>query len=271
MIAVFYATGFVAFSIWLAVRIVNGWRPTRRFAALTVSAVAVLFGIWAGLTHFQYRRQMAAIAVVERLGGSVDYHYEAPEWLLRLRPGVAFFGAEPIGPDALRRWLPAETILDYTVVINGVSLDNGPGMTFRSNLSGEWRDVEVEDPTDADLIYVAQFDKLERLYLRETRIGDAGLAKLRGLRHIKTLYLSFTQITDASMDLVAGFEHLETLRLVGTRVSDTGLARLANLKHLQELDVRKTRVTDAGLALFRGRAGLTLVNDDDHPGYLTHY
>ena len=166
-----------------------------------LSFLTLLGACWLPI-HTRYRHQMEAIAVVERLGGSVNYHYAAPDWLQRLQPGVRF-GIEPLGPDWIREMLPAERIVDYTLVVDEVSLDNGPGMTIRSNLSGEMQEVELEDPTDEDLLYVARFTGLERLYLRRTRISDAGLRHLRNLRQLRDLYLSCTQITDESADIIA--------------------------------------------------------------------
>jgi hypothetical protein len=237
-----------------------------------LSFLTLLGACWLPI-HIRYRHQMEAVAVVERLGGSVNYHYAARKWLQRLQPRVRF-GIEPLDADWIREMLPAGPIVDYTLVVDYVSLDNGPGATILSNLSGEMQEMELVNPTDEDLLYVARFTGLERLYLRQTRISDAGLRHLRNLRQLRALYLSYTQITDQSADIIAGFENLESLRLVDTGVTDSGVAKLKALRHLQELDVRGTQVTEKGLKPFRGIPGLRLLGngaDDPEPGLRSTY
>jgi hypothetical protein len=58
--------------------------------------------------------------------------------------------------------------------------------------------------------------------------------------------LALTKVTDAGLNELAGLKQLQRLYLGGTRVTDAGLKHLAGLKQLQELSVGGTRVTDAG-------------------------
>ena len=242
-------------------------RPRWKLVPLVLLALGMAFLAWFLPVHIRYRRQWEAIAFIERHGGSVEAHSAAPEWLLRLRSGEYVRpGYEPIGPNWFRKCLPARFIVRYFLVIDGVSVDNGPGNRALSDISGERRDVHREEITNDEVAYIARFPQLERLYLRNTDVGDEGLEHLHKLRHLKHLYLSFTQITDKSAETLAGFENLEMLRLVGTPITDAGLIRLQGLKHLRELDVRGTRVTSAGLVPFQARSGLLLLWDDpDNP------
>jgi len=219
--------------------------------------------IWLVSLQLHYRWQMEAITVVERLGGTVRCRRHAPDWLVQLLPDGSPPSTRGLGPNWIRQCLPAQRLIDYTLVVEEVWLDNGPGMRVNSNLSGERNDVGTEDPTDEDLRFVARFVNLKRLYLRDTRISDAGLKNLRPLQNLEVLLLSRTQITDESMEVVAGFQKLETLRLFQTRLTDAGLAQLRQLKHLTELDVGDTQVTEEGLKPFRNRAGFRLEYDFD--------
>ena len=66
------------------------------------------------------------------------------------------------------------------------------------------------------------------------------------------LGLDETKMTDAGLKELAGLKSLQALYLAGTRVTDAGLKEVAGLKSLQTLDVRRTKVTDAGLKELAG-------------------
>lgn len=78
LIAQFVAASLTAFSIWMAVRIVNGKKPTRPSCVRTVGIFCVLRTACIGAAESQYWRQMRAIGMVERLGGSVVARSNAP-------------------------------------------------------------------------------------------------------------------------------------------------------------------------------------------------
>lgn len=261
-----FGAALAAFGLWVAVRIVNGRKPTVRFILLSVGGIGAILGTWAGIVHHQYRQQMEAIEVVERLGGAVICRHDAPMWVQSLQPDdVRPWVIEGWGPVWLRECLPAKTVVDHFDVVEEVHLDNGPGIKLASNLSGRAKSREYPGrvaPTDADLVQVAKFVHLKDLYLRNTQIGDAGINSIRGLRELKLLAVSHTRITDKSMDIVAGFENLEHLRINGTRVTDAGLARVVQLKKLNYLETRGPSITESGLKPFRGRPDLHLVAND---------
>ncbi len=66
------------------------------------------------------------------------------------------------------------------------------------------------------------------------------------------LCLNLTKVTDAGLKELAGLKSLQALYLAGTQVTDAGLKELAGLKSLQILDLRGTKVTDAGLKELAG-------------------
>lgn len=249
---------------------------TWRLVALLFAGLAAIVCAWLTSIHLSYRRQMEAVAMIERLGGSIRYDTDAPEWLQRLQPDEALeglFGPQLVGlgPNWLRARLPVQTVVDELLRIDAVYLDNGPGMKSESNLSGEHRDVAEVDPTDDDLALIARLPHIQNLYLRDTRIGDEGVRHLRTLGGLTDLFLSFTQITDESLEVVAGFRNLKRLRLVGTGITDVGLARLVVLSELEELDVRATNVTSAALAPFLARPGLTVRHNAPDEPVLLHF
>src|SRR5579885_2124064 len=111
MIMVLPAFGatLAAFGLWIAVRIANGRKPTVRFIVLSVGAFGAILGTWVWIVHHQYRQQLAAIEVVERLGGAVICRHDAPMWVQRLQSDeeVPPYGIEGFGPKWFRECLPA--------------------------------------------------------------------------------------------------------------------------------------------------------------------
>ena len=124
---------------------------------------------------------------------------------------------------------------------------------------------------DEELAHVAALPTLEKLYLYDTQVGDAGLASvrelgglqllglgrtnvsdaglshLRGLRRLQVLWLGQTRVTDEGMKEVAALTGLRRLHLGGTRIGDAGVGHLRVLQRLVELELHDTAVSDAGL------------------------
>ena len=74
------------------------------------------------------------------------------------------------------------------------------------------------------------------------------------------LCLNGTKMTDAGLKELAGLKSLQALDLGGTQVTDAGLKELAGLKSLRALDLRWTQVTDAGLKELAGLKSLQTLN-----------
>lgn len=135
-----------------------------------------------------------------------------------------------------------------------------------------WRDGGVTDlelspqhhfVTDSTLENLKYLNRLQALGLSEcSRITDAGLAQLAGLKHLRILDLGrgiivedYTYrasegrpLTDACLPHLAKLVNLRELCLAGSMVTDDGLAQLAGLTELESIDLSETQVTDAGLA-----------------------
>ncbi len=87
---------------------------------------------------------------------------------------------------------------------------------------------------------------LESLELDHTKVGDAGLEKLKPLENLVNLSVNSTAITDA------GLEHLKALKLqqlsvADNRITDKGLVHLRMQTAMQILHLEKTKVTDLGV------------------------
>ena len=102
--------------------------------------------------------------------------------------------------------------------------------------------------TDADLKYVATLPQIEVLKLDgATKITDAGLKELTGLKHLKDLGLGSTQVTDAGLKPVIAHKGLANLNLSFTKVTDAGVKNLAALTKLKLLGLFATSVSPEGV------------------------
>lgn len=79
-----------------------------------------------------------------------------------------------------------------------------------------------------------------------TKIKDADLAHLAGMRNLSRLMLSKTEVTDAALLHLKNNAALEQLNLYNTLVTDAGMTWLEPLKALKKVYVWQTKVTEAG-------------------------
>ena len=89
-------------------------------------------------------------------------------------------------------------------------------------------------------------DQIKWVDLARTKITDAGLANVGGLKSVTRLHLENTAITDAGLDQLKNLAQLEYLNLYGTKVTDAGVMKLAGLKNLKKIFLWQTQVTEAG-------------------------
>jgi hypothetical protein len=79
---------------------------------------------------------------------------------------------------------------------------------------------------DVTLSKLAKREGLVMLSVRGTRITDAGLRHLDGLKELSQLNLTDTSITDDGLRHLEAIVSLRKLNLEGTRVTQAGVARL---------------------------------------------
>jgi hypothetical protein len=85
-----------------------------------------------------------------------------------------------------------------------------------------------------------------KLDLSRTRVKDADLAALAGMRNLASLILSRTEITDAGLAQITANAALEEINLYSTMVTDAGLAHLGALKALKKVYLWQSQATEAG-------------------------
>jgi len=114
---------------------------------------------------------------------------------------------------------------------------------------------------DAGLAPLAPLaDKISSLDLARTKVTDAGLAGIAGMKNLTELHLENTGIGDAGLDHVKGLTGLEYLNLYGTKVTDAGLAKLSGLTKLKSLYLWQSTVTKNGVAALKKSLAATHIN-----------
>lgn len=123
------------------------------------------------------------------------------------------------------------------------------GLKPLSELSNvTWLSLEGAPVDDSALAFVGQLPRLEKLYLRQTRIRGPGLSHLSRLSSLTHLSLRELPIDDAALAALPDLPKLTDLGLDRTAITNDGLAELARFTSLDTLWLDNTQITDAGLA-----------------------
>ena len=114
---------------------------------------------------------------------------------------------------------------------------NDPALAFNCvNVADKFGDAEL-----AKFAPIA--DRLSEMNLGRSKVTDAGLASLAGMKNLKKLHLPNTAVTDAGIDSLLALTNLEYLNLFNTKLTDAGLAKLEKLPNLKRLFVWQTAAT----------------------------
>lgn len=99
--------------------------------------------------------------------------------------------------------------------------------------------------TDRGLNCLRWLRNVKTLAILQVPISDNGLSQLKNVADtLETLHLSDTKITDAGMTHLAGLRKLRYLDLSGTEVTLDGLRQISSLSELRDIDLRRTAVRD---------------------------
>jgi len=101
-----------------------------------------------------------------------------------------------------------------------------------------------------------------------TRVKDADLAFLAGMKNLSRLILSKTEIGDAGLVNLKNNVALEHLNLYSTMVTDAGLYHLESLKALKKVYLWQSKVTDAGAKQLTAAVPGVVVSLGTPPGTL---
>jgi Leucine-rich repeat (LRR) protein len=226
---------------------------------LIVTLVVAIPCAWVGRKIERKRRERAAVALIENLGGHVVYNYQTdgtrepfgPAWLRELL-GKDFFSEVDrirlmsVTDDVLQQLKQFGELRSLLLDGSGITdpgLEHLEGLTHLSDLN-----LSRTAITDAGLAHLAGLADLERLDISESHITGAGVDSLKGLPHLQMLELHQTQITDATLTSLVEFPELRHLYLSRNQITDANLASLKKMTRLRFLYLAETNVTAAGIA-----------------------
>ena len=270
--------GLVVGLLWCAVNLLLRWRFQFSLKSMLLfTLIVAILCSWFAVRVRQAKRQEAAIAAIEGLGGEIRYHgddyfrnsFEDEKQVVSHEPSRIvihsrrFFGHDFLSPVDAARSVPGAALVHLKGLSNLKYLDiryapatdsNLIHLSELTNLRG--LDLSHAGVTDAGLVHLGGLTNLELLDLGDTEVTDSGLAHLGGLTNLEELDLRDTGVTDAGLLHLEGLTQLEWLNLSHTRVADAGLVHLQRLPDLKSLDLTGTDVTDAGLEHLRKVTGL---------------
>jgi internalin A len=193
------------------------WRRFLRFSVRGLIVLVLVIGAGLGRIVRQAHIQRDAVAAIRKAGGTVVYSWEHGNTFPRVG-----------GPWARSRLADLSGV-DFFDHVTDVYL------------SGSLR------PADTTLAEAGRLNHLERLFLKNASVTDAGLVHLKGLTNLSALMLTNTRVTDGGLVHLKGLTNLYWLDLGHTGVTDVGLHDLEGLSALSLLGVGGTQVTDAGV------------------------
>lgn len=91
-------------------------------------------------------------------------------------------------------------------------------------------------------------DQLVWLNLGHTPVTDAQLEGISRLNNLRVLYLNNTNVSDAGVAKLAPLEELRWLSLVGTSITDASIPTFEKFKNLTDLFLFQTKLTEKGIA-----------------------
>src|SRR5947209_5929419 len=133
---------------------------------LVVGGVAVQFRV----IQYRHQRQLAAIREIESAYGYVQ-----------TRPG---------GPEWLRLWVGDERMKVFDEVVEAQLDENETTDAKMGEIRG--------------LAHLKGMAGLQRLWLNDTKVTDAGMAHLNGMTKLERLWLANTRVTDAGATNLEG-------------------------------------------------------------------
>ena len=188
-----------------------------------------------------------------------SFRQRTPRWCWAVAC-VAFLLVLPGGTQSAQRTSPLPSVDELNRVI---AVPESPNKRVVEHIQEMGGRVEIDESvqgapivsvglagpgiTVKELEILHGQDRITRLSLYKTRIGDDGLALVARLRNLRWLNLSNSEFSNAGIARIAESSSIEDLILYSTSVTDAGLRTLTRCPNLKSLNLRNTNVSNVGL------------------------
>jgi hypothetical protein len=189
------------------------------------------------------RRQAAAVAIIESLGGSVNYEQQSDAGEV-----LVIVNDEPPLADWQRRWFGKDFFYDVVEVSQSTGSPYIIGLPMDGPVFSE-AEMRVE-PAEAEAFWLAaaQFPRLRELYVYgEWSQPTQVRAVLGNFVELRLLYLYDAGLSDDDLQGLSRLRQLESAKLDGNRLGDKTAERLARCDKLRSLDLSYSKLTEEGL------------------------
>lgn len=217
--------------------------------------------------------QRRAIGVIDRFGGFCEYDIDFQN-RMAFRPGQW---------SSIDNWLWDHSLFDLFHDVVNVELNNIPGTTEENpnppplgpaDREAFWSSVEtfgrlkclcipIDTPSAENLARLQRMRHLERLFVWNMNMGDAGFATVGRLTQLSHLEIAGDlergapmMVTASGIAHLADLPHLRELELEGLKLTDDALRPIGRLRHLRSLTFAYTPLTGRGLVHLAGLAEL---------------
>ena len=253
--------------VWFGIALVFRWRFQFGIRSLLVLVLTIAIPCgWLAAERNKANQQREAVAAIST-EGEVRYAYWYDESGKEIVHAQTTTSPLP-GPSSLPgtgvtisySYLNGKAVVtrSYTRTTTTISHGEPPGPAWLQELFGVdfFSDVATANVrTDAGLERAGSLSELRSLIhtsgLKPSRITDAGLKRISGLRRLRRLDLSETNVTDVGLVSLRDLTQLRDLSLRATRITDAGLTHLTALNNLKYLSLGLTQVTDQGVVKLR--------------------
>jgi hypothetical protein len=188
----------------------------------TLLVLLTIAAVWLAVVANRAREQLAVVARIEQLGGTVWYDWEYEQH--RSGDPSLLRDAQPRGPRWLRRLIGPEYFQDVVWVV-----------------------LDETAVTDGDLRRIGKLRRLQLLSLNRTCVSDAGLRELRLLTELRSLGLAETNVTGEGLQHLIRCKELQILILDGSAFGDAGVRYISQFRELHMLALGETHISSAAV------------------------
>lgn len=121
-------------------------------------------------------------------------------------------------------------------------------------------DLADTNLTDAGMVHIAKFTKLNKLSLFYCNISNHGLRHLSSLTNLEVLNLDSRDISDEGLAHLVGLPNLRSLDVFSGRITHYGCIHLSRLTSLESLELCGGGISDRGCAHLASLENLVSLN-----------